>query len=263
MNDKTCILIPVYNGSNFVLDAVDSALHQTHENLTVVVVDNCSTDNTLELLSSRKSDPRMSVISSDAHLSMVGNFHRALTHSHADFIRFLSADDVLEPDCIRRSLGPFQTYRDLGLVASSNRIIDDQGAVIGERSIPLSGYTSSRTLADFLFQRGNRIGGPSGVTIKSDALPVPAIDQSLICSFDFDLWVKLSARWALFGLPEPLYSVRIHNDQGTNRCLSRFKIEDQEIRHRVFIGRTDYPKIGKFRCLWLAITSMRLLRKKK
>lgn len=98
---KVSICIPNYNKAKYVGNAIQSALNQTFEDLEVIVIDNCSTDNSWEIINSF-SDSRLMKIRNTENVGMVGNFELALSRATGEYRTFLSSDDMLFPDAIQK-----------------------------------------------------------------------------------------------------------------------------------------------------------------
>ena len=82
---KVSVCIPVYNGSDYIAYAIQSVLAQTYKNFNLIVCDNCSTDNTEEIVRNFE-DPRLSYVRNNKNLGLVGNENRCLELSKGDYI---------------------------------------------------------------------------------------------------------------------------------------------------------------------------------
>ncbi len=114
---KVSIIIPSFNSEQWVCDAVDSCLRQSHQTCEIIVVDDGSTDNTRELLSLRYGEIIRYIFQENRGLA--GARNTGLRHATGDYIQFLDADDLIHPDKIRTQLemmahmpSPSVTYTD-------------------------------------------------------------------------------------------------------------------------------------------------------
>ena len=132
---EVSVCIPAYEAEGWIEPAVRSALEQTHRDLEVVVVDNDSTDGTVARVSVLAlEDPRVRLYANSRNLGVYGNFNRALALSRGRYIKFLCADDVLEPDCVERMLRPFALSPRVGLCFSPRAIdLEDPADAAGAR----------------------------------------------------------------------------------------------------------------------------------
>lgn len=102
MNSKTIIsvIIPVYNGENFLNDCIDSITRQTiFDNLEIIFVNDASTDNTLEILK-EKSElyPNLIVLNNETNMRQGAARNRGLNEATGEYIGFVDADDIIAPD---------------------------------------------------------------------------------------------------------------------------------------------------------------------
>ena len=111
MSNLTTICIPAYNQEAFIGECIRSALEQSHPNLDILVVDDCSTDRTLEIARSFR-DRRLTVLRNDSNLGLAGNWNRVVHLARGDYVKLLCGDDVLYPYCVERQvLAPGTTPR--------------------------------------------------------------------------------------------------------------------------------------------------------
>jgi glycosyltransferase involved in cell wall biosynthesis len=126
---KISICIPVYNRENLIVRAIKSAQNQLYKNIEIVVVDNCSNDNTYSLIKDlAKFDPRIKHYQNSTNVGALKNFQRAIQYSTGDYIVLLGSDDWIEEDfaskkveIINKNLGiPFVS----GMVKIFNQVND-------------------------------------------------------------------------------------------------------------------------------------------
>jgi len=131
VNDEPLItvLTPVYNGEPFLRDCIESVIAQTYKNFEYIIVNNCSSDRSLDIaLSYSKQDPRIQVRSNKEFVDIIENHNTAfrLVSPSAKYCKVVSADDGLFPDCITRLVETAEAYPSAGFVGcyqiSGNRI---------------------------------------------------------------------------------------------------------------------------------------------
>src|SRR6185295_13285663 len=103
------VCMPTWNGGDYVAEALESVLAQTYGDFELLVVDDCSTDRTLDVVSSVK-DPRLKLHRNPARLGIPGNWNRCLDLAAGAYVKFLFQDDLLRPtalESLRRAMeGP-------------------------------------------------------------------------------------------------------------------------------------------------------------
>jgi len=208
------VVIPSYNGSPFVAQAVRSVLEQTLADLEVVIVDDASTDDTLEIVG-RLADQRVRVLTSEANAGAGANWNRAVRTARGRYVKLLCQDDVLAPTCIERQVAAFsgEGGAATALVCVRRRIIDERGRTLTQRGFArrVSGTVPGPVAARVVIRSGgNLIGEPSAVLFrKVDALRVGLFNEAEEYVIDLDMWMRLLAVGALHVIAEPLAGFRI------------------------------------------------------
>ena len=183
----TSIIIPVYNGEKYILEAVISALNQTIP-CEVIVVNDGSTDKTHDLLC---GVPNITyLIKPNGGTASALNI--GIRNSNGNWIHWLSADDVLLPDAVEKMLKDisFTPNQKNYIYYSNYDIIDENGVIIGEFIEPLHRNFSTKE-ERFKELLGNFYGnGSTSMIHKSVFQNIGYFDETLQHSEDFDFWLK-------------------------------------------------------------------------
>ena len=102
-NELVSIIMPSYNTANYISDSIQSVLKQTYENWELIIVDDCSSDNTLELLS-KFDDKRIRVIVNEKNSGAALSRNKALKEAKGKWIAFLDSDDLWEPNKLEKQI---------------------------------------------------------------------------------------------------------------------------------------------------------------
>lgn len=117
--------LPVYNGANFIEQAIDSILGQTYEDFELVISDNASTDETPEICRLfAKRDERVRYMPVDENRGANPNYNRVFRHSTGRYFKWAAHDDVLEPTFLERCVERLEADPDLSLVHTDTVLID-------------------------------------------------------------------------------------------------------------------------------------------
>ncbi|HWP26987.1 MAG TPA: glycosyltransferase [Xanthobacteraceae bacterium] len=103
MNPLVTIAIPTYNRASLIKDAVTRALAQTYSNIEVLVSDNASTDNTLEVLKSI-SDPRLRIVRNPSNVGHVANFNNCIREARGEYLVIVPDDDIITETFVERAV---------------------------------------------------------------------------------------------------------------------------------------------------------------
>jgi len=125
---------PTFNRADGYLKyALESAIHQTYKDIEIIISDNCSTDNTEELVRSY-NDERIKYIKQPKPLHPIDNFNYCLEIAQGDYFLMLHDDDIIDTDFIETCVKAANGRRDYGLIRTGMRRIDHNGDVIDHRT---------------------------------------------------------------------------------------------------------------------------------
>jgi|SRR5579863_1572100 len=165
------VLTPVYNGERVLAECIGTVLAQTYPNFQYTIVNNCSTDRTLEIAASfAQQDPRIRIHNNTEFLSVVDNHNNAfsLVPDEAKYCKVVGADDGLFPNCIAELVKVAEEYPTVGMVTSY--VLD--GSRVGFDGLPYpSTFTKGREICRMRLLQGVKVfGGPSNSLLRASAL---------------------------------------------------------------------------------------------
>lgn len=235
MNSKVSIIIPVYNGANYLNEAIDSALTQTYKNIEVIVVNDGSTDEgATENIVLSYGDRITYINKENGGVSTALNV--GIQSSTGDLIAWLSHDDVFLPHKIELQVDIMFRNSWASVCYSDYWVIDEFSTRHGMLKMP---FYPRDTFLRHLFQCMFVCG--STTLIKRECFEtVGLFDESLRYSQDADMWLRIARHYGFVHIAEPLINWRYHPGQGSrndkkmledskkylSQCLSKFKIDD-------------------------------------
>ncbi len=135
---RVSIGLPVFNGENYIEEALDSILAQTYSDLELVICDNASTDRTQEICHTYAAkDPRVRYYRNEENLGGPANYNRAFGLSTGEYFKWAAHDDVIAPDFLLKCIQVLDKDPEVVLAHPKARIIDEQGAVIEDYDVYL------------------------------------------------------------------------------------------------------------------------------
>lgn len=203
---KVSVIIPNYNYSQYLREAIDSVLAQTYTNIEVIVVDDGSTDGSREVLASY-GGRITAIFQKNAGVSAARN--NGVSHSGGKYIAFLDADDVWFPTKIERQVAMFENDDRLGLVHVGVVEIDGEGNSLLERTDGMSGKVADELLR---FEQTVILGGGSGFIVPRRVFDeIGGFDTRLSTSADWDICYEVSRRYPIGFVREILLKYRVHS----------------------------------------------------
>lgn len=219
------ICIPSYNTKEFIVEAIESALHQTEDDVEVIIYDDCSTDGTVQLIEEKYSKtPNVKLIKGSVNKNVTHARNELIKAARGEFIGFLDSDDVLEPTCIQECLIKFRGKPAIGLVCTGYSKIDENGNSLGNGWIP-SNFTREGMCFGNIFTHFRmfriRDWNRSPRWTEEDL-------KSIFYGEDWDLCLKLAEVCEFSRVEKPLYKYRVRNSSIT-RTNNMTKLAEQTL----------------------------------
>ncbi len=251
-NPVVSVIIPVYNKRKYIRQTINSVLRQDFDNFEILVVDDGSTDDSLQEIQAY-IDPRMRVFSqSNAGVERARNFGYSL--SSGSFITFLDADDLMSVDRLTKQLGHFKANEELVLVGTWANVIDHSGKVIGSICPPTS---SSAVQLGQLFR--NQFVSSSVMVRRRVITDGFVFNEKRGKRFaeDFDLWNRISKNGLVANIPEKLTSYRRLSVSRSQTGDSSLLESARDISAESLYQNTDeFDSIGSARTFVLSINGL-------
>jgi hypothetical protein len=214
---RVSVVMPVFNAASFLAEAVESVLGQTLHDLELVVVDDGSADGSREILERyARTDQRVKVVAHETNLGASAAMNQGAQLARAPYVAIAHADDVALPVRLSRQVEFLDAHPSVAVVGGAVIVIDEAG-----RRGPIMQFpTNARVIRQTLL-RHNCLAHPT-VMLRREALgDVGGYRFDYV--EDYDLWLRLSERFDIANLPEPLILYRLHAFQ-----LSILALEERE-----------------------------------
>jgi len=205
------VFTPNYNKSKFLQETIESVLRQTYENFEYIIIDDCSTDNSWDIINNYASkDERIKTFRNDKNMKIVKTrnegFH--LSSSKAKYYAILDSDDVSTPNRIEEQVKFLEENPQYGLIGSNTIIIDEESKEIGYRK-----YASSDLEIRKVITRLNPIAQSSVLIRKKAIQEVGLYDEKWNVCQDYDYWLRIGINWKLMNFEKPLIKYRLSRTQ--------------------------------------------------
>jgi len=216
---RVCVAISVRNGEQFLAEAIESVLAQTHGDLELRVYDNGSSDRSAEIVHEHLVDRRVSYTANEDDIGYYGSLNRALAETGAPLFVPFAADDVMQPANLQLKVAALRRTGG-GFAHSPVHLLDEAGAIIGE----LGRQPAPRELypaPDFfpLCAPVNSITCPAVVADTAALRSIGGFDGRLPYCADWYAWMRLALRHGVAYVDQHLVGWRQHADSGTTDSL--------------------------------------------
>lgn len=199
---RLSVVMPVYNGSRYLKEAVNSILSQTYSDFEFIVINDGSTDNTLEILSSYKDD-RLIVINNNKNKGLVASLNLGIKSAKSTWIARQDADDYSDPSRLEKQVDFLKKHTDVIIVGSSMAVMNQESQITHKHSVLIN----DPELRQELLLRSPFAHG-SVVFNKESVIKAGLYRQEYWPAEDYDLWLRLSKYGRLANIDEYLYVYR-------------------------------------------------------
>jgi glycosyltransferase involved in cell wall biosynthesis len=218
---KVSVIMSVYNGATYLQEAIDSILNQTFKDFEFIIINDCSTDRTEEILLDYASqDDRIVLINNEQNLGLTRSLNKGLSIAKGELIARQDADDISLPDRLEQQVAYLDSNPETVFISTGVQGIDATGKETWVYT-PTQDEISLRW--HLLFRNPIR---HSTVMWRNEpiAQQVGGYDPAFIYSQDYDLWVRIAEKFTIQTLPLILVKLRWHKNSIT---LTKLNQQDQ------------------------------------
>ncbi|HVZ97125.1 MAG TPA: glycosyltransferase family 2 protein [Chitinophagaceae bacterium] len=200
------VLMTSYNREKFIGDALESVLNSTYKNLELLVVDDCSSDNTVAIAKRYAlQDPRISVYINEENLGDYHNRNRAISYSKGKYIKFVDSDDIIYPQSLEIFVMSMERFSDAAVGIMSNISQDEKPYPY--LMLPKEAYRYH------FFKNGLFDTGPTALIFRADKIKTIGGFSGKRYIGDSEINLRLAAKWPVVKLASSLVFWRRHEGQ--------------------------------------------------
>lgn len=211
MRPEVSIIMPVYNGEMYLGEAIESILNQTYTNFEYLIINDGSTDNSLDIIDKyARKDKRIVAISRE-NKGLVASLNEGIALAKGKYIARMDADDISLPNRIEQELRYLEENSDVDILGSNIEIIGDVDKERKEGYIKWFNSSLNETNIEEKFLEGCALSHPSVMIKKQLFAHLKYRDN--YCAEDYDLWMRaLKQGFKIRKIEEVLLQYRIHAD---------------------------------------------------
>lgn len=202
-------VIPAFNAARHVNQAIDSVLAQTYTNNEIIVIDDGSSDDTLEKLESYGD--KVTIIN-QLNKGVSSARNAGIMAARGEWVAFLDADDYWEPEKLARQVNYVRQNPDVVMVHTGKKLFGEHGT-IEYNKIPFHLSRQSANLRSLLIR--NCVNTSSVMVRRDVVVKAGMFDVALKQCEDQDLWLRIAKRGRFGYIPNDLFNYRVHDAQAT------------------------------------------------
>lgn len=222
------VMVPVYNRENLIGETLERVLKQSYLDFDITVVDDASTDNTLQVVQKYCKHQRVKIVRNKENLGLTKNWNRCLELAQGPLVQIMQSDDLMDPDYLERVVKVFDEKPEVGFVAAYCRHIDVNGKVT---DTPIDRPDCLYTAGDEAVTAILTSGHPhvSSIVMRKAALDqIGKINEKIWHGPDVEFDTRLASRFDYYKIGKISTSFRRH---GTNRGNLEYFRQDYLSNH--------------------------------
>jgi glycosyltransferase involved in cell wall biosynthesis len=218
-NPLISVVIPTYNSMNYLPKAIESVLTQTYKNFELIVVNDASTDNTAQYLSTLKH-PKLMIIHHKKNKKLPTTLNTGFKKAKGEYFTWVSADNLCTKNFLSEMVKQLKYFKDAKFIYSDYFLINDKGEFMKD-------YQSGAAVHDGIFDGGGarysfrksiiENGGVAAFLYHKSCLSnIGEYDKDLVGTEDWDYWIRIAQLNPMMPyIPKPLMQYRIHSESMT------------------------------------------------
>jgi len=225
---KVSVIIPNYNQGRFVEEAVQSVLSQDYLNKEIVIVDDASTDDSVEVIEemlARLNNPTITFIKRPINGGTAATRNEGIKHSKAPILAFLDADDFYLPNKISYSVGKLVQKNGIGVVYSDYYTKNEQ-----------TGQTYREIKSPFRFDHllSYCMVSTNSVVHRAVFDKLGLFNESIRGMEDYEFWLRAATQYMLLHIPLPLFVYRNHGANKTETTNRTAWLKEEQSMKQAF-----------------------------
>ncbi len=212
LNPMVTVIMPVYNAAPFLSIAIESILNQTYKNFELLIINDGSTDDSLQIIKSF-SDQRIKLINNDVNIGIIKTRNKGISLSSGKYIAMMDADDISLPTRLEKQVNFLEENINVTALATKLIQINEKGIETGYW--PEDFKTTTSTQIKQTLPIINCIGQPT-IMMRANIVKAIGYKNAFAHNEDWGLWLQLiSEGYIIAKLNEILLQYRIHSKSTT------------------------------------------------
>ncbi len=222
------IVMPVYNAEKFIHKAITSLLDQTFRDFELIVVDDGSTDKSLDVVTSF-NDARIRILTNEQNRGIVFSRNRGNAAAKGRYIAPFDADDIARKDKFEKQIIFLEKQPEFGMIGSWALLMDEQDNLLKKKwkvDAPPESIPAIQLFRNYFIQ--------SAVVMRREAIPPGNYTEGFDAVEDYKMWFEISRKYKVWNYPDYLLKYRLHAESITQRQISEMNARDVKVYDFIF-----------------------------
>ncbi|HEY9195650.1 MAG TPA: glycosyltransferase family 2 protein [Mucilaginibacter sp.] len=226
------IIMPVYNCASFLGDAIQSMLNQTFGDFELIIIDDASTDATVNIINSYR-DQRITLVKKESNTGLIASLNIGLTAARGEYIARMDGDDISHPQRLEKQVSFMEANTHVVLCGSWYQLAGTNQVV----ELPVSHEAIKIALLDYCSFAHPTVMLRRQFFIDNNL----QYDNAFVAAEDYELWTRVIRIGTTANIPEPLLYYRRHDNQVTATNQPRQVANSNLCREKMLSYALDHP----------------------
>lgn len=220
---KVSIIVPTFNRANMLRETLESILQQTFQDFEIIIMDNCSSDNTEPMINSY-NDERIRYFKHQNHGILAINMNYGMKQARGEYIAFCDDDDLWMPDKLEKQIAEFQKDDQVALVCTNGIVFNENGDV----GVAIKSKLTDRDFTMIALLWNNTVISSSILLKKSVINEVGMMDEEpeIFGAEEYSLWIRIAKIYKVKYIDLPLIKYRTHVGVFRNKGLDILIVDE-------------------------------------
>jgi glycosyltransferase involved in cell wall biosynthesis len=238
------VVVASYNHAKFLPQRIESLLNQSYSSLEILIIDDCSSDNSVEVLRAYESDPRVRLLVREQNGGWVTVSNQGVSMAVGEYVIFANCDDACAPTMIECLVGALRQHPSAGIAFCRSLLVDAKDKILGDDFKIREASFRARCSTDALLSGPEMsrfllhscvIPNLSAALIRKECFLVAGeLSQAYRANSDWDLFFRIAAHYDVAYVAAPLNRFRQH--QTTIRSVTKGRVTYEEF-FRLLLGQ--------------------------
>ncbi len=211
-NPKISVIMPNYNCEQYISYAIRSVLEQSYTNFELIIIDDCSTDNSRDVIDSYQ-DPRVKKVYFQENECMYYAYNYAISIAKGEYFAIIDSDDYWSVDKLKKQLDYIELHSECGACFTLVNVVDEENTILSENDTDRVKLFEVKNKSQYEWIRHFYFKGSclchSSVLIRRDVLKeIGVYNLALVQIADFDLWIRITKQYNIYVMQEKLTNYR-------------------------------------------------------
>ncbi|MBW8010755.1 MAG: glycosyltransferase [Chloroflexi bacterium] len=234
---RLSIVIPTYNRGHYIFECLQSIWDQGYQDYEILVVDDGSTDNTLEILQPLIENKKVKLLHQTKSGAAAAR-NKGVINATGELIAFLDSDDIFYPSKLKKQAEYMDQHPSVMILHSNFNKFDDFGNDLGTK---YTSFFSGHIYPEILLY-WEMLMATSCVIVRADLFnEIGLFDEDLTSAEDLDLWARIARKYPIHHMPEILAGIRVHPQ---NISVDKSKMAERHLKYLHKAAKED-PNLGE------------------